>query len=98
MDIFDVQTLFTQLNPNKNITYTFDEKTTRTIELIFTEGLPNPFHHMENSKVKVTVEGAAPVYVMIDPHREVCTWEYARNLIANKSLETWVQPELPIAT
>lgn len=85
MDFFQAQDFFKQMYPEKKISFEFDEKCQRVHELIYTDGKPNPFHHVENNKVKVTVEGQAPVYVAIMPHREVFTWEYMKQMINSKT-------------
>ena len=81
MNFYEAQDFFKQMHPGKTINYEFDEKCHRVREIIYTDGVPNEMHHIENDKVKVTVEGMASVYVPIAPHRECCTWEYMKNLI-----------------
>lgn len=88
MNFFEAQDLFRQIYPDKQITFEFDEKCQRVNEIIYTDGVPNEFHHIENNKVKVNVQGMDPVYVSIAPHREICTWQYLRDLIASKGLKT----------
>ncbi len=84
MDLFQAKDFFKQLHPEKNISYEFDEKCHRIHELIYTDGEPNPVHHIENNKVKVTVEGQPSVYVSIMPHRECATWDHMKKLINSK--------------
>lgn len=96
MDIFQVQDLFKLMNPGKNISFEFDINCRRIVELVFTDGLPNPVHHIENNKVKVTVEGNAPVYVPIMPHREIISWENIRQSCIDIGLTTWIAPENPL--
>ena len=84
MDYFQAQDFFKQLYPNKKISYEFDEKCHRVHELIYTDGVPNPVHHVENDKVKVSVEGMDPIYVSIMPHRECYTWDLMKKMINSK--------------
>jgi hypothetical protein len=84
MNFFKLKEFFKQLHPGKQIFYEFDEKCHRTHELIYTDGIPNEMHHIENNRVKVTVDGQDPIYMDIIPHRECVTWEYMKTLINNK--------------
>lgn len=84
MDFFSAQDFFQKLYPGKDIKYEFDEKCHRKHELIYTDGIPNPVHHVENDKVKVTVEGSDPIYVPIAPHRECYEWEAIKKIINSK--------------
>jgi len=86
MDFFQVQDFFKQMHPEKKISYEFDDKCHRFHELVYTDGIPNPIHHVENHKVKVTVEEMAPIYVPIAPHRECYTWEEIKKVI-NRMLD-----------
>lgn len=85
MDFFQTQDFFKQLHPEKKISYEFDEKCHRVHEIIYTDGKPNPIHHIESDKVKITVEGQETVYISIMPHREIATWEYMKEMINKKS-------------
>lgn len=85
MDFFSAQDFFKQMYPGKKIDYEFDEKCHQKHELIYTEGKPNAHHHVENDRVKVTVEGLPSVYVKILPHREVFTWEEIKRIINSKT-------------
>ena len=85
MDFFQLQEFFKEMHPGKSIRYEFDEKCHRIHELIYTDGIPNLIHHIENDKVKVTVEGQEPIYVSIMPHRECATWEHMKEMINRKS-------------
>lgn len=87
MDFLEAQDVFNKMYPLKKITFDFDEKCHRNYELVFTDGIPNPIHHIANNKVKVTVEGMDPIYVPILPHREVATWDHMTNLINKKSIQ-----------
>lgn len=84
MNFFQAQDLFKQMHPGKEIKFEFDEKCHRIHELVYTDGVPNPIHHVENNKVKVTVEGMDSIYVPIISHREVYKWEDIKNIILNK--------------
>lgn len=84
MDFFQLQDFITQMNPGKKISYEFDEKCHRVHELIYTDGVPNPVHHIENNRVKVTVDSQEPKYISIMPHRECATWEYMKEMINRK--------------
>lgn len=84
MNFFQAQDFFSQMYPGKKIIYEFDEKCHRFHELVYTDGIPNPVHHVENHKVKVTVEGMTPIYVPIMPHRECYTWAAIKEIIMKK--------------
>lgn len=84
MNFYETQDMFKQIYPGKQISFEFDDKCCRVHEIIYTDGLPNEAHHIENNKVKVTIEGMDSIYVPILPHRQVCTWSHMKNLIASK--------------
>lgn len=84
MNIFEVQDLFRNMYPEKKVSFEFDEKCHRYHELVYTDGKPNPVHHVDNNKVKVTVEGMEPKYVDIDSHRENYTWDAMKDLLKKK--------------
>jgi hypothetical protein len=92
MDFIQAQELFSNLYPGKKITYEFDEKCNRQHECVYTEGLPNAFHHIENDKVKVTVENENPVYVPITSHRETIGWEQMKQRINSKK-DVYIHPQ-----
>jgi hypothetical protein len=85
MDFFEAQNFFKQAYPGKKISFEFDEKCQRFHQLVYTDGNPNPMHHIENHKVKVTIEGQPPIYVSIKPHRETATWVHMKKLIDSKN-------------
>ncbi len=84
MDFIQAQDLFKNMFPGKTIKYEFDEKCHRFHELTYTDGIPNAIHHIENNKVKVTVQGMDSQYVSIKPHRECCSWETMKKMINSK--------------
>lgn len=84
MNYYEAQEFFKKANPNKKIDFELDEKCHRVHEIIYTDGFPNPVHHIESNQLKVTVEGSDPVYVPIAPHREACTWEHMQGLLSSK--------------
>lgn len=84
MNFFEVQDLFKSMHPGKNITFEFDEKCHRFHELVYTDGVPNVIHHVENHKVKVTIEGMDSIYVPISPHRENCSWSNIKDIVNSK--------------
>ncbi len=84
MNFFEAQDMFKKMYPGKEIKFEFDEKCHRFHELIYTDGVPNPVHHIESNKVKVSVEGMQPIYSPIQPHRECVTWEHMKKLINSK--------------
>lgn len=85
MDFFQAQDFFKQMYPNKQITFQFDESCHRFHEIVYTDGSPNLIHHVENHKVKVTVEGMDPVYVPILPHRENFGWAKIKEMVNAKT-------------
>ncbi len=84
MNFYEAQDFFKKMYADKEVKFEFDDKCHRTHEVIYTDGVPNEAHHIENDKVKVTVEGMDPVYVPIAAHRECCTWDYMQNLLKEK--------------
>jgi hypothetical protein len=84
MDFFELKDFMASMHPGKKIDYEFDEKCHRKHELIYTNGVPNPYHHVENHHVKMTIEGQAPIYAPIMPHREVYAWDDMKKMINGK--------------
>jgi len=72
MNFFEAQDFFKQMYPGKSIQYEFDKKCCRACEITYTDGIENPIHHVENNKVKITVEGMDSIYIPIELHRECC--------------------------
>ena len=85
MDFFQAQEIFTKMYPEKKITFEIDEKCHRVHELIYNDGKPNPIHHVESNKIKITVEGMDSIYIPIMPHRECYSWEDIKKLINSKT-------------
>jgi hypothetical protein len=83
MNYFEAQEYFKKAYPGKNITFEFDDKTIRQIECIYTDGNLHPVNHVEHQKLKVTVEGAEPVYIPIMPHRECWSADKVKQKLAN---------------
>jgi hypothetical protein len=81
MNFFEAQDFFKQMYPGKEMKFSFDQKCHRFYEIVITDGKPNPIHHVENNKVKVEVSGMDPIYVPIQPHREVYNHADMMNLI-----------------
>lgn len=84
MNYYQIQDFYREAYPGKNIQFEFDEKCHRFHELVYTDGKPHALHHIQNEKVKVTVEGMSPVYVQILPHRECIAWEDVKKIINSK--------------
>jgi len=84
VNFFDLQRSYKDAYPDKLVSFEFDEKCYRLIEIILSNGKPNDIHHCECDKVKVSVEGILPQYIPILPHRFSMTVEYAKNLINSK--------------
>ena len=84
MNFFQVQEFFKQMHPCKTIIFTFDEKCHCMHEINYTDGIPNAIHHIENNKVKVSIEGMDPTYVSIQPHRQNISWEDIKKMIMAK--------------
>lgn len=85
MNFYECQEFFKQMYPDKKITFEFDEKCHRQIEIICTDGNPNMVHHIECNKVKVTVFGMAPIYVPIQPHRYNTSWVILKEMVNKKN-------------
>ena len=94
MDFFQAQDFFKQMYPGKKISYEFDEKCHRKLEVILTNGNPNSVHHVESHQVKVMVEGMDPVYVPIQPHRENFVWSKVKNILNSKKDVHFEQSQL----
>jgi hypothetical protein len=84
MNYFQVQDFFKKMYPGKEIKFEFDDRCHRFHELVYTEGRPNEFHHVENHHVKMTIENQEPIYVPIQPHREVYSWDEIKQIINSK--------------
>lgn len=81
MNLFQTQDFFKNLYKDKSVKFEFDQKCHSRYELIIVEGKLNPVHHLENDKIKVTVEDMDSVYVPISPHRQNFTTEEMLNFI-----------------
>jgi diaminopimelate epimerase len=84
MNLFEAQEFFKSMYPNKKINFEFDEKCHRLHEVVYTEGNPHVVHHVENNKVKVSVEGMDSMYVPIAPHRENVGFAQIKSIINSK--------------
>jgi len=67
--------------PDKEIKFEFDKKCHRELNIIFTEGMAHPVHHVAFNRVKVTVPGMDPQYWPIQPHRMNVSWNDAKSHI-----------------
>lgn len=85
MDFFEAQDFFKKMYPNKKISFEFDEKCHHIHELVYTDGLPNVVHHIENNKVKINIEGMPSQYINIKPHRLNYVWSDMKNMINSKN-------------
>lgn len=85
MNLYECKDFFRQSYPEKKIDFSFDEKCYRSFIVTFTEGNPNEMHHIDHNKVKVEVEGMAPIYVPILTHRETCEWGKVREFVLSKN-------------
>lgn len=74
MDFFSAQKFFADMFPGKKIAFHFDKSCLRQLECVFTDGIPNVYHHVEFCKVKMDVEGEESKYVPIDSHRASISW------------------------
>lgn len=92
MNFFEAQDFFKQMYVGKKITFEFDEKCHRFIEIVHTDGLPHEMHHLECNKVKVNVEGMDSIYIPIQPHRVNVTWKQAKSLLDSKS-DVYIHPD-----
>ena len=84
MDFFQAQDFMKEMYPGKELSYEFDDKCHRTVELIFTDGAPHLVHHVECNKVKVNIPGEASRYVPIAPHRIGTSWDAAKRYMNAK--------------
>lgn len=75
MNIYEAQDFFKNMYPEKKITFDFDLKCIRQIEIIQTDGFPNLLHNIEYQKLKVSIEGMEDLYVPILPHRMGIQWD-----------------------
>jgi len=82
MDFYSAQQFFANLFPGKKISYHFDKLCLRQLECVFTDGMPNVYHHVEFNKVKVDVEGMASQYIPIDSHRANISWASFKDVIS----------------
>lgn len=85
MNVYEAQELFENMYPGKKVSLEFDDTCHRTIETVYTDGLPHLQHHVECRKVKVNIEGMPSVYAPISPHRISTTWAAAKAYINAKS-------------
>lgn len=85
MDLYQAQDFMKKMHPGKKIDYEFDDKCHRIIEIVFTDGVPHEIHHVENHKVKVTVEGQEPMYMPIMPHRITTNWNAVKSYVNTKN-------------
>jgi len=85
MDLFESKNLFRNMHPDKNLTFSFDDKCIRKCEIVFTDGKPNEINHVENDKVKIFIEDQEAFYVPIDSHRECCDIEFILSKIQNNA-------------
>jgi hypothetical protein len=81
MNFFEAQDFFKGMYPDKKIDYQFDDSCIRFIEMVMTDGKPNPVHHVEYQKIKVTVEGMEPKYVPIASHRMNINWDDLKQFV-----------------
>lgn len=84
MDFYEAIEFFKGMFPDKQITYEFDDKCQRSLEIIHTDGLPNVVHHIECNKVKINIDGIPPQYVPIKPHRLGCSWASIKKMVNDK--------------
>ena len=78
MNFFEAQEVFKQMHSDKIVTFEFDKNCIGLMEIVHTDGKPNPVHHIEYQKVKVSIEGQDSIYFPIAPHRMCCSWEYVK--------------------
>lgn len=87
MNLYEAKDFFKQMYPNKQISFDFDEKCYRFLEIVMTDGKPNPTHHCECQKVKVMIEGMDPIYVPIQPHRLCFEHDYMCDVLKDKMIK-----------
>lgn len=85
MNVYEAQEMFQNIYSGKKVSLEFDDNCHRTIEAVFTDGLPNLMHHVECRKVKVNVEGVEPFYAPIEPHRLTTSWASAKSYLNSKT-------------
>lgn len=84
MNLYEAKEFFAKMYPDREITWTFDDKCHRRHEINYTDGVPHQVHHVENYQVKMTVEGLPSMYVPIAPHRECYGWKDMKNMLSKK--------------
>lgn len=84
MDYYEAKDFVKTMHPGKEVKFEFDEKCHRIHEINYVNGSPGIFHHVENNKVKVTVDGQDPFYIPIIPHREAYSWAAIKDMINSK--------------
>lgn len=84
MNFFDTKNVFQGMYPDKIISFDFDEKCQRKLEIILSDGTTNRVHYIEHDKVRVSIEGMQPIYVPIYAHRITIHWKDMKNLISSK--------------
>lgn len=82
MNIYEAKEFITKVNPEKKVSFGFDKKCIRSIEIIHTNGRAHDDNHIEYDQLMVTYKGEAPYYISISPHREVCSLDWIKNHVA----------------
>jgi DNA-directed RNA polymerase specialized sigma subunit len=67
---FQLEEMVREINKNKSVEVSFDEKCIAKIEIGYVNGAANIEHVVEYKKAKVIVDGGEPSYLDIDAHRE----------------------------
>jgi|694.fasta_scaffold00191_46 hypothetical protein len=81
MNYYEAQEFFKSIYPGKQISFDFDAKCYGSLEIVHTDGSPNILHHIESTKILVSVEGMDPFYTPIVPHRTLVTWQAVKGFI-----------------
>lgn len=81
MDYYQTQSFFKEMFKGQKVSFEFDDKCIRKLELIYSEGKMHIDNHIEYQKVKVTTENFTPFYVPIQPHRMIAPVSFVKDKV-----------------
>lgn len=80
MDIYKIEQSFKDSNPETNVEVVFDSKCVDKYEIRLDNGESLPSVHVEYAKCLVKIDGQHDMYMPIDPHRDVISYEDFRQI------------------